>query len=303
MSAGIVFQQMLIIFILMMTGYILYRTGVIKDSVTPGISAIVVNVCSPALFLHSSLDRDPNITNQNMLWALIGGAAVYAVLFASAVIIPGLLRIEKQWKNHYALMCVFGNTGFIGIPLITAVLGEKALIYIVVINAYYNLFFYTYGYYMIGGDDRGFQFKKLINVGNIALVLAVLIFLFQPGVPAVVERSLSYMGNATIYLALLVIGVSLAKCDLKKLFLQKKMYVFIAVRFILVPILMAMLLRIFIKDEMLYGTLVLLSAVPVGNLPFMRVEEVGGDGTVLAQGTVLSTVLALLTIPIVTVFM
>jgi predicted permease len=49
--------------------------------------------------------------------------------------------------------------------------------------------------------------------------------------------------------------------------------------------------------------MVLLCAVPVGNMPLMRVEETGGDGTVLSQGIILSTVLAIVTVPLVTLFM
>lgn len=303
MSAEVVFQQMIIICLLMLTGYIIYKKGLVGDAVSPGISAIVVNVCSPAMLIHSCLERDPAITNEKLLLSLGGGAIIYAVLIASSFIIPRILRVEKKWKNHYALMCIFGNTGFIGIPLILAVLGERALIYTVVINVYYSLFFYTYGYYLAGGEDTSFQPEKLINIGNISLVIAVVLFLTQPKVPLLIEQTLGYMANATILLAILVIGISLARTDFRSIFTEKKLYLFIVLRFILTPVLLAMVLKLFIKDELMLGVLVILSAVPVGNLPLMRVEETGGDGTVLAKGTILSTVLAVITVPIVTLFL
>lgn len=303
MNTGVVFQQMIIICLLLLTGYIIYKKGLVKDAVSPGLSAIVINVCGPAMLLHSVLERDPAITNEKLLLSLGGGAVIYAVLLVSSIVIPRVLRVEKKWRNHYAMMCLFGNTGFIGIPMILAVLGERALIYTVVINIYYNLFFYTYGYYLAGGEDTSFQPKKLINIGNICLILAVLIFLIQPPVPVFVEQTLGYMGNATILLALLVIGISLARTDLKSIFTEKTLYLFILLRFVLTPILLAFFLKLFIQDELMLGVLVILSAVPVGNLPLMRVEETGGDGTILAKGTILSTVLAVVTVPLVTLFL
>jgi predicted permease len=111
------------------------------------------------------------------------------------------------------------------------------------------------------------------------------------------------MANATTLLAMLVIGISLAKTNLKPIFTQPRLYLFIALRFVLVPVLLAMVLRFFIKDDVMYGVIVLLTAVPVGNLPLMRIEETGGDGTVLSQGIILSTILAIATIPLVTLFM
>ena len=62
------------------------------------------------------------------------------------------------------------------------------------------------------------------------------------------------------------------------------------------------MLRLVIKDEVVYGVTILMAAVPVGNLPLMRVEETGGDGTMLSKGIILSTVLSLVTIPVVTLF-
>jgi hypothetical protein len=163
--------------------------------------------------------------------------------------------------------------------------------------------FYSYGYYLAGGEDGKFSPKKLINIGNISLIVAVIIFLWQPKIPTIIENTVTYMANATTFLAITVIGISLARTNLKPIFTQIKLYIFVALRFLLVPILMSLVLRLFIKDEMLYRTMVILSAVPVGNLPLMRVEEVGGDSTVLSHGIILSTIMAIVTIPIITIFM
>jgi predicted permease len=216
---------------------------------------------------------------------------------------PAILHVDNKKKNYYALMCIFGNTGFIGIPLIQAVLGSQALIYAVIVNIYYTLLFYSYGYYLAGGENSKFSPKKLINIGNISLIVAVIIFLWQPKIPTLIENTVTYMANATTFLAITVIGISLARTNLKPIFTQIKLYLFVSLRFILVPIVLSLVLRLFIKDEMLYRTMVILSAVPVGNLPLMRVEEVGGDSTCLSQGIILSTIMAIITIPIITIFM
>jgi hypothetical protein len=303
MSAGVVLQQMIIIFLLMMTGYVLYKKGILGDGASPAFSALVVNVCNPALLISSSFERDPSITNEKILLSILAGAVVYGVLLVSAFVLPKLLRVEKKWKNHYALMCIFGNTGFIGIPLIQAVLGSQALIYAAIINIYYTLFFYTYGYYLAGGENSKFSLKNMLNIGNLSLIVTIVIFLWQPKIPVLLQDTVNYMANATTLLAMLVIGISLAKTNLKPIFTQPRLYLFIALRFVLVPVLLAMVLRFFIKDDVMYGVIVLLTAVPVGNLPLMRIEETGGDGTVLSQGIILSTILAIATIPLVTLFM
>jgi hypothetical protein len=233
---------------------------------------------------------------------LLVGAVVFGILIVSSFVIPGLLRVEKKLKNQYALMCIFGNTGFIGIPLIQAVLGSQALIYIVIFNIYYNLLFYSYGFYIAGGEDSRFSPKNLLNVGNVSLILAILVFLWQPKLPELVQSTVTYMSNATVFLAMAVIGINLARSNLKPIFTQRKLYGFIALRFLLVPIILAVMLRFFVRDDLMYGTVVLLSAVPVGNLSLMHLEEIGEDGTAVSQGIILSTILAIVTIPVVTLF-
>jgi hypothetical protein len=303
MSTIVVLQQMIIIFIMMMVGYILYKKEILKEGASATISALVINVCNPALLISSSFNRDTSVTNDKVILAVVAGAVVFGVLIIASFVVPAILHVENKVKNYYALMCIFGNTGFIGIPLIQAVLGSQALIYAVIVNIYYTLLFYSYGYYLAGGENSKFSPKKLINIGNISLIVAVIIFLWQPKIPTLIENTVTYMANATTFLAITVIGISLARTNLKPIFTQIKLYLFVILRFILAPIVLSLVLRLFIKDEMLYRTMVILSAVPVGNLPLMRVEEVGGDSTCLSQGIILSTIMAIITIPIVTIFM
>jgi predicted permease len=294
---------MIIIFIMMMVGYVLYKKEILKEGASATISAIVINVCNPALLISSSFNRDTSVTNDKVILAVIAGAVLFGVLIIASFVVPAILHVDSKVKNYYALMCIFGNTGFIGIPLIQAVLGSGALIYAVIVNIYYTLIFYSYGYYLAGGENSKFSPKKLINIGNISLIVAVIIFLWQPKIPTLIENTVTYMANATTFLAITVIGISLARTNLKPIFTQIKLYLFVILRFILVPIVLSLVLRLFIKDEMLYRTMVILSAVPVGNLPLMRVEEVGGDSTCLSQGIILSTIMAIITIPIITIFM
>jgi hypothetical protein len=288
---------------MMMVGYVLYKKEILKEGASATISAIVINVCNPALLISSSFNRDTSVTNDKVILAVIAGAVLFGVLIIASFVVPAILHVDSKVKNYYALMCIFGNTGFIGIPLIQAVLGSGALIYAVIVNIYYTLIFYSYGYYLAGGENSKFSPKKLINIGNISLIVAVIIFLWQPKIPTLIENTVTYMANATTFLAITVIGISLARTNLKPIFTQIKLYLFVILRFILVPIVLSLVLRLFIKDEMLYRTLVILSAVPVGNLPLMRVEEVGGDSTCLSQGIILSTIMAIITIPIITIFM
>lgn len=302
MSAGVVFQQMLIIFLLMMTGYAAYKKGLLSAESTKGISALVVNICNPALLIRSAFERDPSVTTEKLLIAVAGGAVIYGAMLLSSWIFPALLQVEKKWRNHYAMMCLFGNTGFIGIPLVSAVLGSGSLIYLAVVNAYFNLFFYTYGIWLASDGKGKFSLKNFLNIGNLSIVITLVIYFGRFPIPELVSKTVGYMADTTTFLAMVVVGVSLAKIDLLSIFKQGKMYVFIILRFLALPVGVSFLLRLFIHDDLIYGVMVLMTSVPAANLPLMRVEEIGGDGSILSRGIVLSTITSLLTIPLVTLF-
>ena len=294
---------MVIILLLILTGYVLCKKRIVTEKASPAISALVVNVCNPSNLMASSLNRDPLITNRMVLLSCLASAVMYGCLILSSFVLPGFFEKEQPWKNHYKLLCIFGNTGFLGIPLVSAVLGNQALIYVAVVNACFNLIFYTYGITLTTDGKEKFDIRKMINVGNICLILTIVIFCFRIKLPVILTNTVTTMANATTFLAMIVIGISMATQDLKKIFSQAKLYLFIAIRYVAVPILISLLIRLFVHDDLMYGVIVLLTAVPAGSLPLMSVEESGGDGHLLSQGIVLSTLLSVLTIPIVVYFM
>ncbi len=302
MSAGVVFQQMLIIFLLMMTGYAAYKKGLLTAEATKGVSALVVNICNPALLIRSVFERDPSVTGEKLLIGALGGAVIYGAMLLSSWLFPALLHVGKKWRNHFAMMCLFGNTGFIGIPLVSAVLGDGSLIYLVIVNAYFNLIFYTYGIWLASGGRGGFSLKNFLNMGNLSLIITLAIYFGQPRLPEILTSAVGYIADSTTFLAMVVVGASLAKVDIVSVFKQIKMYAFILLRFLAFPIAVSFLLRLFIHDELIYGVMVLMTSVPAANLPLMRVEEIGGDGEVLSRGIILSTVASLATIPLVVMF-
>ena len=199
-------------------------------------------------------------------------------------------------------MSLFGNQAFIGIPVVSAVLGENALFYVSIMIVYFNIMFYTYGLVLCEGGSSNFSFKNFINAGNISIIIMLVIFFFDLKLPTVLSDALGHMANATTFLALVVVGINLAQTKLISIFTNVKLYWFVLLRFVLLPIGISFILRIFVKDPLIYGVMILMAAMPVANSPLMRVEEIGGDGKLLSQGVVFSTVCALVTIPLVTLF-
>lgn len=241
------------------------------------------------------------ISNEKLLLAAGAGLGIYACLFLAGQVLPLFFGKDSLERDQYTLMVLFGNIGFIGIPVISAVLGTEVLIYVIICNIIFNILIYTYGRYLVYRHSGQTTVRSggIVNTGTVVGVACVLLFIFKPHLPEVLVKSVDYVGSATTFLSMLVIGISLADMPLGKIFRETRLYIYILVRHILLPIAMGWVLGLLIRDTEMVGTFVLLIGMPVANMPLMMCEETGVDGTLLSKGIVLSTLCSLVTIPLV----
>lgn len=271
------------------------------------LSRIVVNICSPMQLIMSVLNIEETVADRSdVLSFFFYSLIVYIVMIILGYLINILLRVPKVQWGDYHLMTVFGNCGFIGIPVAQALLGSSSLIYVAIFNLCYNLFMYTYGLFLITSDTEGadikHQFKCFLNPGTIAALVTVCIFWFQLEVPEALQKLCTYAGQPATFLALVVIGMSLADMSLRELFVDKRFFIFTIIRFILFPIIYINILKYFITDSFVCSTMALMIAMPVGNMPAMMRAQYQQDDHLLAKGAVVTTMFSVVTITIVCMF-
>lgn len=304
MNPSMIFQQMLVIFVLISVGYVLIKRGILHPDASKSLSAIIANVCNPALMLMSVLDSEVEVTKAQLLqsfWICLG---VYFTLICLGCIVPRIIRSPKSHRNAYNIMTIFGNVGFIGFPLVAALFGSEGVLYTVVFNVVYSLLIYTYGVFMIdSGDHSGESWKQrlksLVNVGTVSGILCIIIYLGGIRLPDILNDSVTYMGRSTTFLSMVVIGIRLSQMSLRELLMDVRMYAFILVRQIIVPVALGLVLRQIMKDDVMFGSTVIIIAVPVGNMPLILAESSGKDGTIFSRGIILTTLVSVITIPLV----
>lgn len=314
MSITVVLQQMVIIFILIGIGMILFKKGMLSEMTSKQLSGLIVNITNPALLICSAFDDGPKVSIQELALALGIYAAIYAFLIAVSFLIPYILHVPK--RNHYAyrMLTIFGNTGFIGIPLASAVLGTESLIFVSVFNLLFNILIYTFGISTLqkaaaeqsGGNSdtcvTSDRWQKIINAGTISAVATIVFYLGNFNVPVIITSTMSYIGRATTLLSMLVLGVSVAQMAPKEIFSHPKLYGFTLLRQILIPIGCILLVRPFVHNTLILNTMALMLAVPAANMPLMLSKQLNVETDTISQGIILTTILSLVTIPLVALF-
>ncbi len=150
-------------------------------------------------------------------------------------------------------------------------------------------------------------FKRLVNPGVVAALFAVVIFAFGIQLPGPVITFCDYMGNTTIPLSMIMIGISMAQANVKEVFTDWRIYVFILLRMIILPIAMIFALKGIVSayaiDPVVFGVFIVELGMPVGSIVVMMTREKGADAAYCTRGVVLSTLASIVTIPLICAFL
>ena len=296
-----ILTQMGVIAIVIIIGYFCKAKEAVHTQGTKDMSWLVINVCGPCQVLFSVLGAENLPDRSSVIHFFFVVLGIYAVLIAFGHLMGPLLRAPRSEWKFYNVMAVFGNTGFLGLPLCQAILGNDAMIYMVMFNLGYNVFFYTWALSLL--QPEGVKYKinlrSFINPGAIASICAILLFFTGISLPAVFKEVTRYSGNAVTFMSVFIIGANLYDVSLKTILGNVRGYFFILIRGVAVPIIAVFIAKALGVNPLITGVLAIGLSVPVGNAPSMAAATNGCDLKTLTEVTVMSTALCVITMTVV----
>ena len=119
MITQILLQQTIIMFALMLLGLLLSRRGMINEQGSRDLSNVLLYAVIPCVILRSYMSE----FSTEKLRAMGLSALIAVIAFAASIAVAYLTCGTRHRIENFAV--AFGNAGFIGIPLVTAVFGRK----------------------------------------------------------------------------------------------------------------------------------------------------------------------------------
>ncbi|WP_270299223.1 AEC family transporter [Eggerthella sinensis] len=298
-----IFLQMVILFTVGATGYVAKKLHLMDEDFDKKLSKLILSTALPAMILASVLTAEYLPPAADILWAMLVSCLSYVVLIAVGFVVTAALRIPHGRRGVYRFILVFGNTGFLGFPVINTIFGSQALILATIFNLTFNCLVFTVGVWFLAQDNE-YGVKVKMNVRAflspcIIACLAALVLTFAGvhNVP-VVGDALDALGSFTTPAAMLIIGSSLANVPVGQLVGGPRLMAAALFRLLLTPALIWFVFHFFVTDPVLLGVLVVISAMPVATNGTMLSYQYGGDIKTIAQGTFITTVCSLVTIPL-----
>ena len=301
MDIMVVFQTMLKLFLLLVLGFVLFKCHIFDEYTNKKISALIVNVASPMLIISSIAGVEEN--DKSIVFLMIGaGILMYIGFIILGKIINRIFPFPKKDWPVYECMVVFANTGFMGYPVLLDVFGQEAVFYASLIHMAFNFFVYTYAIMCLTkSDDSEFKlnFKQLLTPGIVLIFIGILIYLFDMQLPSVLMDTINSVGSLTAPLSMMMIGSSLAVYPIKDSFTDWRSYVFAFVRLIIVPFMTMIVCRLLHINPYYANITIITNAMPVGSMVLMLATQYNANVKIVTKNIVVSTLLSVITIPIV----
>ena len=292
-EALILLRQLITMFLYVGVVWCLRRFRLVTQENSSALSNLLLYAILPCVIVQSFLREATPQTTQNLLWSLLLSALALGV----SVAVSALLFWKKPASNFGS---AFSNAGFMGIPLITAVVGEGAVFYIAGFVALLNILQWTYGQAILGDAQAAKPLGVLKNPLVIAFAVGLLLYFLPITLPGIFTNAVSSVAACNAPVAMVILGVLLGNISPKRMFLSKEAWLVSGVRLLLIPLLTVLLLKVFpgVPGEM-RAALIIAAAAPVGSNLAVYVQRQGGDSQAAAGMVCLSTILSIITMPLV----
>lgn len=307
MVVGPILSSLAMIFILIVPGFIFRKLNIISDTQNDGINHLVMNLTWPALVISAmQMEYNARILKDSLYILIVCLIVLFAVLLIS-IPFSNLLKLEKSKRYLTVFMVIFGNTGFIGIPVINALYGSQALFFAALIELINDMLIFTVGVFLIqasAGSSLKMSPKQLLSPGLMGVIIGFILFILKIQLPQLLGGSLDMIGSATTPLTMFVIGFQVAGLSFKEFAGEIKVYAICLMKLLIVPIVLLVVIKLYAGDlTLLEKVLVLSFAMPVGAVSAIFSKQYNTHPDFATKTVLLSTILSLITIPIFAIIM
>lgn len=300
MDFAVLINQILVLFLIIVLGYILRKREIITKEIASGFSNILIQITMPVLIIDSILKIELNQeVIKNLAIYTIVALLSYLFLIILSTIVTEKLKTQQDTKEIFKFLLIFPNVGYMGIPVVSSIYPAEAVVYTIINNVIYNMYVWTYGIQIFNNDKKEkFEWRKLINQGTIALTIGFLLLITRLPIGPL-RGTISTVGGMTFPISMLVIGSSLTNIKNFDFLKDKYLYYQVFLKLFLIPLLGLLILNPLHLPKMIRDISVIMLAMPCGANSVIFAGKYKSDRLFASKAVFLTTLLSLFTIPLI----
>ena len=301
----IVLNQIGIFLILIIFGILAVKFGILDEHSLGSVSKLVMRMALPAYIFINTAE---GATRQGLAESLLViplAIALYLMLFLLSLLLEKVFQLKGNRSHVFRAIVMFGNVGFMGIPLVVELYPDTALLYISLFTILDQGLFWTYGVSLTQPVSDQKEKVSLQNLNNllspalIAIVGATILVLLDIHLPKLLITTLSKLGASSMPLSLLYIGGMLSMTDVRKVLRCGELYAEIGLKMLVLPLVFFMVMKLLNVPADMAGTMTFLTGLPAINMVAMLSKNNGSDGDYAVCAVMMTTIACLITLPLV----
>ncbi len=290
-------MQVLILAILVLVGYFGDKTKLYPEKTARACNDLLFYIITPAVVINSFLNVEFNAQNAKGFL----GAVIIATVYHGgvALLLPLLFKKSGEDRPIFRFATMYGNVGYMGLPLTQAVAGDLGVFYCSAVVAVFNIFAFTHGITVMQKTKEKLNLKKLlINPGTLGIFIGLPLFLLKVQLPQVLATPIQYIGSLNTPMAMLMFGTYLANTDLLEMFRRKENYLVALLKLLVLPLSALGILSLLGVRGPLLLTSAIFAAAPTANNTVMFSAKYDRNTGTASKICGFTSVLSILTMPI-----
>ena len=301
----IVLNQIGIFLILIIFGILAVKFRILDEHSLGSVSKLVMRMALPAYIFINTAE---GATRQGLAESLLViplAIALYLMLFLLSLLLEKVFHLKGNRSHVFRAIVMFGNVGFMGIPLVVELYPDTALLYISLFTILDQGLFWTYGVSLtkpVSDQKEKVSLKNLKNLLSpalIAIVGATILVLLNVHLPKLLITTLSKLGASSMPLSLLYIGGMLSMTDVRKVLRCGELYAEIGLKMLVLPLVFFIVMKLLNVPADMAGTMTFLTGLPAINMVAMLSKNNGSDGDYAVCAVMMTTIACLITLPLV----
>lgn len=294
-------------FILLAVGYVLGKKSIINASASKSLSNLIITVGQPALIISSITDKKFSLENLKLALISLSIAFVMHVLMAIIAYFACIKIKDVSERKITEFAMVFGNVGFLGIPIMEALFPENGAFVASFFVVSFNILLWVIGLGIIARkrNDVSLTVKKIfINKGTVPSAIGFIIFIIPAifpnfALPVFISRSVSYVASLCTPISMLIIGALLSTRSFKQIFGSSKVYYLCLFKLIVIPLFLCVIAKLLGTNDFWTLFIAAASAMPSASSATMFAELYDTAPGFSAQCVGTSTLFSVVTMPLV----
>ena len=285
-----------VLIIFAIIGWLLCKGGILNEQNAKTLSVLEVWLFLPCkMFKSFSSNFTAEYISEKYSLVIVSVILLAVIAFLTWLLVPKFVKDKKEQSIcRYSLM--MGNYGYVGYALAESVYGATALLDMMIFAIPVSLFVYTEGYRMLTGGEK-ISLKRIINPVLMAIIPGIIFGLAKINVPDVFMNVINSASACMSPVSMILAGMLVSSFSLKELVSDVRVYIISVLRLVIIPASICFILSSFCSDAVVISALLVYS-MPCGMNTVIFCNIAGNDSKLGVALPFVSTVLALLTIPI-----